>query len=100
MAENIDITKKRRSVTRRSTTILVNKVQDLKGAHNAMDARILQRTLDQLNGKREQLKELDTKISESMIKNYKEDACDKEVEDVMEAMDVITRNRKTMTNLW
>ena len=97
MVETIDITKKRRSVTRRSTTKLVNKVHDQKGADDAIDARILQRTLDQLNGKRVELKDLDKKIFEYMLENDEEEDCDKEAEDaaeyedkIMEAIDLVT----------
>ena len=76
MTENIYIMKKRCSVTRRSTAERVNKVHNQKGADHEIDARILQQTLDQLNG-RVELKDLDKEIFEYMLENDEED-CDQE----------------------
>ena len=88
--EEADILKKKRSVFRRNTTKLVNKVLDLRNADGENDTILLKSFSEQLKAQRDELKELDNSILGYVLENEDEDACDKEVEESGEYSGKIT----------
>ena len=88
--EEADILKKKRSVFRRNTTKLVNKVLDLRNAVGENDTILLKSFSEQLKAQRDELKELDNSILGYVLENEDEDACDKEVEESGEYSGKIT----------
>ena len=88
--EEADILKKKRSVFRRNTTKLVNKVLDLRNADGENDTILLKSFSEQLKAQGDELKELDNSILGYVLENEDEDACDKEVEESGEYSGKIT----------
>ena len=79
--EEIDLLKKKRSIFRRNTTKLVNKVLDLRNAEEDNDTVLLKSYSEQLKTQQDELKDLDNKILGYALEHEDDNACDKEVED-------------------
>ena len=60
--EEIDLLKKKRSIFRRNTTKLVNKVLDLGNAEEGNDTVLLKSYCEQLKTQQDELKDVDNKI--------------------------------------
>ena len=88
--EEFDFWKKKRSVFRRNTTKLVNKIVELQGGDDEPDTRKLKKFCVQLKKQRDDLEDLDDKILEHLLKNEDEDVCDKDMDDSSDYMDKIT----------
>ena len=86
-----DMLKKKRGVLRRSLTKLVNKVLGWKETHQVIERLELETNKIQLQSQRDELKELDSKILDVLLKDASDDACDKEVDETYEYKEKITR---------
>ena len=82
--EEVDLLRKKRSTFRRNTTLLVNKILDLKNTDEDNDTVQLELYREQLTTQRDELKELDNIILGYILKHDDEDAGDKEVDDLRE----------------
>ena len=80
-SEDFETWKKQRSIFRRNTTNLVKKILEMRDSNVEIDEKELKKNSIQLKQQREELKELDDKILNYMLKNEGEDPCQKEVDD-------------------
>jgi len=91
LEEDIDSWKKKRSIFRRNTTKLVNKILDLRNSEEKIDRIALKSNSIQLTKQYEELRILDKNILEFSLKNEENDVCEKELEDTSEYENKVTQ---------